>query len=203
MARLVNPGAGQRERRADKGQCVARRLKDGCPVTNTPWWTRLKSKWAPDNPEAKAAAAEKRLDADPKNPRHWLRHAESCQNRGDAENAVQAFRTAAFLFRDARKIPHARAAMKMAIALAPRDEFLLTELKSLDDETALTRPGVYIPREEVPLTEQPTRRLTKKEAAALRELAQAKEDVPLPDFARPTVVDLQLLGLPTRGSRAR
>jgi len=154
------------------------------------WWSLLKTLWTEDAPiplgppKAPPPVDEERPAAtEPKTPREWLDEGQRCKNQSDPEGAVTAFRTAALLFWDEKKAPQARASLKLAIELSPKDEYLRASLRNFQSTD--------------PLHDGPTRKLTLAEAQALsaESMTRDEQDAELPDFARPTVVDLQLLGL--------
>jgi hypothetical protein len=75
---------------------------------------------------------ESLIEAEPNNPRLWMRQAEVAERLSRLPLAVLSFRTAALLMADRREWGQATAALKLAIKLAPEDEMLRTELTRIE-----------------------------------------------------------------------
>ena len=65
--------------------------------------------------EKHLAVYEAEIEAEPRNPRPWLRHAEICQRLAQLPLAVVSYRTAALLLSDRHHYSQAAAALRMAL----------------------------------------------------------------------------------------
>jgi uncharacterized protein len=108
----------------------------------------------------------------PETARQWLLHAEGCRQRADIPGAVEAFRTAALLYWDGGKAPQARASLKMALRLVPRDPFVLAELRSYEARSKPSETEASVGFED--FADAPTQSLTPEEWRALMRGREAK-----------------------------
>lgn len=102
-----------------------------------------------------ASAYEKLLTLEPRDPHLYMRHADACRRAGDRWRAIASYRTAAELLRGLGCDARARAALKVALELAPKDSGLARAITRMSSD-----PPAPTPRETPPalLKEVPLRR---------------------------------------------
>jgi hypothetical protein len=84
----------------------------------------------------------KLLELEPRDPHLHIRHAEAWRRAGDTPKAVSAYRRAAELLLDLGCEARARAALKVALELDPRDTELAHALQRLTAQYAQRREGL-------------------------------------------------------------
>ena len=86
----------------------------------------------------------KLLELDPRDPHLYVRHAEAWRRAGDRQKAISSYRTAAELLLQLGCEARARAALKVALELDPRDNEVARALERLSSAYA-QRQTVHVP----------------------------------------------------------
>jgi hypothetical protein len=95
----------------------------------------------------------KLLELEPRDPHLYVRHAEAWRRAGDKRKAISSYRTAAELLLQLGCEARARAALKVALELDPRDSEVAHALARLTTTYASRREEVHLPP--VPATRIP------------------------------------------------
>lgn len=121
------------------------------------------------------------LELEPKDPHLYVRHAEACRRAGDRLKAITSYRMAADMLLSMGCEARARAALKVALELNPRDAELAHALARLTPSHAPRREEVHLVNGRE-LLELHTRPATVPGRLALP-LAPARPPAPLPSPA--------------------
>ena len=87
----------------------------------------------------------KLIELDPKDPHLYVRHAEAWRRAGERRKAIDSYRAAAHLLLRLGCEARARAALKVALELDPKDEELARTLERLTPTYAPRREQVHLP----------------------------------------------------------
>ncbi|PTL77152.1 lipopolysaccharide assembly protein LapB [Vitiosangium sp. GDMCC 1.1324] len=87
----------------------------------------------------------KLLELEPRDPHLYVRHAEAWRRAGDRKKAITSYRTAAELLLQLGCEARARAALKVALELDPRDTEIARALERLSPTYAPRREEVHLP----------------------------------------------------------
>ncbi|HEX8435565.1 hypothetical protein [Archangium sp.] len=124
----------------------------------------------------------KLLELEPRDPHLYVRHAEAWRRAGDRSKAISSYRTAAELLLQLGCEARARAALKVALELDPRDSEVAHALARLTHAYAQSRPPSRIPEDKRDMVELHTRAASVPGQLALPP-APASPAAPLPSPA--------------------
>lgn len=102
----------------------------------------------------------KLLELEPRDPHLYVRHAEAWRRAGDRKKAISSYRTAAELLLQLGCEARARAALKVALELDPRDNEVAKALERLSCGRAPRREELHIPP---PLPPRPPSRIPEQQ----------------------------------------
>ncbi len=124
----------------------------------------------------------KLLELEPRDPHLYVRHAEAWRRAGDRRKAISSYRTAAELLLQLGCEARARAALKVALELDPRDSEVAHALARLTPTYPQGRPASRIPEDKRDMVELHTRAANVPGQRALPP-APASPAAPLPSPA--------------------